>query len=182
MRIFIEMVVSLKIPDVTALTARRTLQRRMGFGEQLLDLTRADWWRLELDAPDLDAALALGRELAEQTNCFVNPNKHVYQVCERFVPPPAPTGSVIGVLCGFHDDPAGELTLAALRGRLGYADRVYGVERGTLWLLHLAETDPARARELAEAITVTVDHRGGLLVNRHSMWWRWADEEVGARG
>lgn len=169
----VELLVALKIPDVTAVTARQALQRRMGYGQVLADLRRADWWRLELDVPGPAAALALGRELAEQTNCFVNPNKHVYECVARVTPPPAGDGArAVCVLTGFRDEALAELTAQALRGRLGYGERIAGLEHGTLWTLTLNEPDAARARELAERMTLSDRRDSGLLANPHSMWWR----------
>lgn len=175
MSIDVELVVSLKIPDVVALTARQTLRRRLGHDE-LVDLTRADWWRLSLEVADEAAALLLGRELAEATNLFVNPNKHRYEL-GLSTPLPAPREGVtaVAVLTGFRDDAGASLAAQALRGRLGYGDRVSAVELGTLWVYQLAVDDPVRARELAEAMTVTRSRTAGLLVNPHSMWWRWAE-------
>ena len=40
----IELLVTLKIPDVTALTAANTLRRRLGFAERLVGLSRADYY------------------------------------------------------------------------------------------------------------------------------------------
>ncbi len=175
MSIDIELVVSLKIPDVVAVTARQTLRRRLGHDE-LVDLTRADWWRLSLNVADEAAALALGRELAEATNLFVNPNKHRYEVgLTTPLPEPRDGVTAVAVLTGFRDDATASLAAQALHGRLGYGDRVAAVELGTLWVFQLAVDDTERARELAEAMTVTRSRTAGLLVNPHSMWWRWAD-------
>lgn len=178
----VELLVSLKIPDVTAITARRTLQNRMGYGEVLRDLRRADWWRLELAVDDFDAALALGRELAEQTNCFVNPNKHVYDCLPRVELPAVEDGSAAAVLVGFYDEATASMTQRALQGRLGYGGQVLKVDRGTLWTFILAEPEPAKAQALVEAMTISGGRESGLLVNPHSMWHRWIGDEVTARG
>jgi phosphoribosylformylglycinamidine (FGAM) synthase PurS component len=79
----IELFVKLKIPDVTASTARNTLQRRLGYADVLRDLQREDYWDLTVEAESEDAARALGVELAERTNVFVNPNKHTYRLNVR---------------------------------------------------------------------------------------------------
>lgn len=173
MSIAIELLVSLKIPDVTAGTAKRAFQRRMGLGEVLADLKRADWWRIEVAAETEDEALAMGRELAEQTNLFVNPNKHVYE-CALHVVPPSKDGDLtaVSVLTGFEDEASAAMTAQALRGRLGYGDRIGEVERGTLWTFYLREPDLAKAKALAEEMTVSKSRERGLLVNPHSMWWR----------
>lgn len=168
----VELTVSLKIPDVTAITARRALQGPMGYGDALAELTRADWWRLALDVDDEAAALALGRTLAEQTNVFVNPNKHVFKVAAHAVARPAKEGlTAVGILTGFHDEAKAALALRALQGRLGYP-QVQALELGTLWTFHLREADPAAARALAERMAVTADRHSGLLANPNSMWWR----------
>jgi phosphoribosylformylglycinamidine (FGAM) synthase PurS component len=169
----VELTVSLKIPDVTALTARRALQGPMGYGAELADLRRADWWRLQLEAADDEAALALARALAEQTNVFVNPNKHVFQVSlHAGVRASRPGVVTVGVLTGFHDEAKAALALEALQGRLGYGEQVRGLELGTLWTFHLRTAEPAQARALAERMTVSHHRDSGLLVNPHSMWWR----------
>lgn len=169
----VELLVTLKIPDVTAATTRQALQRRLGYGEALQDLRRADWWRLELTAGSGDEALALGRELAERTNLFVNPNKHRFSCQPVWQPPAAAAGqTTVGVLTGFHDDATAGLAAQALQGRLGYAGRVGQVQHGTCWILCLNEPDRARALALAEAITVSTARGGGLLANPHSQWWR----------
>ncbi len=76
----IELLVSLKIPDVTALTAAGALRRRMGYADALKKLQRADYYRFEVDAGSDEEAQRLVTELAEKTNLFVNPNKHVFHV------------------------------------------------------------------------------------------------------
>ena len=173
MSISVELTVSLKIPDVTALTARHTLQGAMGYGAELAELTRADWWRIDVEAADEAAALALGGELAEQTNVFVNPNKHVFRVSTHaHTREPRPGLLPVGILTGFRDDAKAAMALAALQGRLGYGDRVRGLELGTLWTFWLRTTDAAEAHRLAERMTLTTDRHSGLLVNPHSMWWR----------
>lgn len=175
-RIAVELVVTLKIPDVTALTARHALQQQLGYGDVLADLRRADWWRLSLAVDSAELALGLARELAEATPLFVNPNKHTYTLDTRPpLPKPLPGTMVIGVLTGFHDDATADLTAQALRGRLGYGDRVAAVEHGTLWTLFLREPDAAKARVLAERITVSRRRGEGLLANPHSQWWRLVD-------
>ncbi|HAZ64439.1 MAG TPA: hypothetical protein DCZ72_12645 [Armatimonadetes bacterium] len=171
----VELTVWLKIPDMTALTARRTLQQRMGYGEQLADLTRTDWWRMELDVADEAAALALGEELAGRTTVFVNPNKHGYRVATTASPRERhPELTPVSVVTGFKGDPRATLTLEALQGRLGYGDRVRDLALGTFWTFWLREPDLAAAQALAQQMTLRTDRGTGLLVNPHSMWWRLA--------
>jgi phosphoribosylformylglycinamidine (FGAM) synthase PurS component len=180
----IELFVKLKIPDVTAGTARNTLQRRLGYADVLRDLQREDYWALTVEAESEDAARAFGVELAERTNVFVNPNKHTYRLNvrssqeseEREVSSsPLPSGEPIPVrvLTGFLGDASASLTQDALQGRLGYGQVIQGVERGTLWTLTLNADTPDQARQWAEEMVVTRGGQEGLLVNPHSQWWRW---------
>ncbi len=76
----IELLVSLKIPDVTALTAASSIRRRLGYNEVLKELRRSDYYSLDLNTTDPQVANELAHELAEKTNLFVNPNKHSYEV------------------------------------------------------------------------------------------------------
>lgn len=187
MRYQIELIVKLKIPDVTAITARNTLQRRLGYADVLRDLRREDYWALTVQVDSEAAARDLGIELAERTNVFVNPNKHTYrlnvrrpleaedsghQVSSLGLPPSGEPISV-QVLTGFMGDASASLTQEALQGRLGYGQMVQEVERGTLWTLILNTNNTVHARQWAEEMVVTRGGQRGLLVNPHSQWWRW---------
>jgi phosphoribosylformylglycinamidine (FGAM) synthase PurS component len=165
----VELLVKLKIPDVTALTAAGALRRRMGYREVLKSLRRADYYRLELAAADGQEAQALAQELAERTNVFVNPNKHVYEIraggqqCAT-----TPAGyQVAQVLVTDPNDGSAEGALAALQGRLGYGGRVLGLVRGVLWTLELDCADRQEAERVAGEIAVTRRRDAGLLMNPH---------------
>jgi len=166
----VELLVRLKIPDVTALTAANSLRRRMGYAEQLASLRRADYYRLGLNVESPDEAKALAVELAERTNLFVNPNKHLYEVR---LPEEHGAGSTQGeayeveVLVTDPNDGSAQGVLSALRGRLGYGDQVASLLKGVLWVLSLRADDLAQARALAEEIAVTKRIDQGLLVNPH---------------
>ncbi len=168
--IAVELTVSLKIPDVTALTAANAIRRRLGYADVLTSLRRADYYRLDLEAGDRSQAEELARELAEETNLFVNPNKHVYEV--RFPEDRGGDGATDGeydvsVLVTNPDDATGAGILSALQGRLGYGGRVVGVETGVLWTMRLAADSAEQAREMAEDITVTRSQSKGILINPH---------------
>ncbi len=171
----IELLVRLKIPDVTALTAVSALRRRMGYGDVLKELLRADYYALHLPADSQQSALDLARRLAEKTNLFVNPNKHAYELripAERAEP--APEDGVWPVEVLVTDAEGAEATdiEQALQERLGYADVVARVEQGTLWTMKLAASDLAAAEQIAEQITVTQARGQGLLVNPHFQAWQ----------
>ena len=48
----LELLVSLKIPDVTALTAASSIRRRLGYNEVLNELRRSDYYSLDLNTTD----------------------------------------------------------------------------------------------------------------------------------
>lgn len=165
----VELLVRLKIPDVTALTAAGALRRRMGYAEVLKSLKRADYFRLQLNVADSAAAIELATELAEKTNVFVNPNKHVYEVRAGSHQAVAESDGrhVVHVLVTDPTDGSAEGALSALQGRLGYGERVTGLVKGVLWSLELACESRARAEELAREIAVTTARDQGLLLNPH---------------
>lgn len=180
MRWEVELFVELKVPDVVALTARDTLCRRLGWQGKLVDLKRADYWRLTVEAPSAAEAEEFVQSLAERTALFVNPNKHRFSL--RVSPPGEERRArqregglwEVQVLTGFEEDAMGELTLQALRARYGVGEQVQGIQRGTCWTLWLRASDEAEAQAWAEAIVVARGRKEGLLVNPHSQWWRWA--------
>jgi len=164
----VELLVKLKIPDVTALTAAGALRRRMGYEDALLSLTRADYYRLELGTEDAGEALSLARDLAEKTNVFVNPNKHVYELRAGSKDiAAARDGYRVQVLVTDPLDGSAEGALAALQGRLGYGGRVTGLVKGVLWTLDLACDSAEEARRIASDIAVTRSREQGLLMNPH---------------
>lgn len=174
--ISVELVVSLKIPDVTALTAGNAIRRRLGYEDVLTALDRADFYRLELEVDDRERAEELMREVAEETNLFVNPNKHVYEL--RFPEDRDGDGSedgewLVNVLVSSPDDTSGEGIRAALHDRLGY-HQVANVETGVLWTMRIRAESEDEAREVAESITVTRSQSQGILMNPHfqeyEMW------------
>ncbi|MGD9496824.1 MAG: hypothetical protein AB7Y46_11030 [Armatimonadota bacterium] len=174
-----ELVVALKIPDVTALTAANAIRRRLGYEHTLKVLKRADYYRLELDLPDRAAAERLVREIAENTNLFVNPNKHVYKVRFPEDRGAARTGDgeyVVSVLVTNPDDSSGAQIAASLQSHHGYP-QVQGVETGVLWTLHLLADSQEQALAMAEDITVTRSQSKGILMNPHFQEYTlWAGE------
>ena len=76
----VELLVTLKIPDVTALTAANAVRRRLGYADTLAEMHRADYYCIDVAGDDADTALGLVRQMAERTTLFVNPNKHAFHV------------------------------------------------------------------------------------------------------
>jgi phosphoribosylformylglycinamidine (FGAM) synthase PurS component len=165
----VELLVRLKIPDVTALTAANSLRRRMGYAGTLQRLRRADYYRLGLNAATTEAALALAKTLAEDTNLFVNPNKHAYEVRlpDQAAEASAEAAHEVEVLVTDPNDGSAQGALSALQGRLGFGDRVASLTKGVLWLMDLRAPDHAAAKQLAEQIAVTRRIDQGLLMNPH---------------
>ncbi len=165
----IELLVNLKIPDVTALTAAGALRRRMGYAESLKSLTRADYYRFELDADSEEQAFALAGELAEKTNVFVNPNKHVFELRpSSHEPKQSDDGTqFVQVLITDPTDGSAEGALSALQGRLGFGDAVQGLLKGVIWTLEFATDSREEALELARNVAVTETREQGLLMNPH---------------
>ena len=165
----VELLVTLKIPDVTALTVANALRRRMGYAETLKELRRADYYRLDMACETDDEALALARELAEKTNEFVNPNKHVFEVLLPSRGGETASDGVYAahVLVTDPTDGSAQGILSALQGRLGYGGKVQGVLKGTLWTLRLACESAEKAREIARDVAVTEARDKGLLMNPH---------------
>ncbi len=171
----VELLVSLKIPDVTALTAASSIRRRLGYDDVLKELRRSDYYSLDLNTTDPQAANGLAQELAEKTNLFVNPNKHSYEVRS----PQQHTGGPnqqeglwrVEVLVTDAEGAEADDIQQALTQRLGYGGRVSAVRRGILWTLLLTAASADEARDIAESITVTRSRSEGLLVNPHFQAW-----------
>ena len=166
----IELLVTLKIPDVTALTAANTVRRRLGYAERLVALQRADYYRLEVDAETSAAAMDLVRELAERTNHFVNPNKHAFTVrpYDQRLSPPSRDGvyEVEALTTDAESDRSGDLEAALANDRLAQG-KIKAVHTGVLWVLRLRAESPQEAVEMARDIAVTRARDQGLLANPH---------------
>jgi phosphoribosylformylglycinamidine (FGAM) synthase PurS component len=162
----VALLVRLKIPDVTALTARNALQRRMGYHDVLRDLRREDYYEFEVDTDSLEAARDLITKLAEQTNFFVNPNKHAFSVVAADEGPSRGNGlQTVRLLVTDRDDDWGSGMVATLQAR--GATEVVGAARGVLWTMQLAADSPEAARRVAEEIGITRRIDQGLLLNPH---------------
>ncbi|MFO7946648.1 MAG: phosphoribosylformylglycinamidine synthase subunit PurS [Armatimonadota bacterium] len=173
----VELYVELKIPDVTALSAAGTLRRRLGYDDVLRELKRGDFYRISLDVDSEDEAVDMVQDMAENTNIFVNPNKHSFSVFaghHNSVAIDDSTDTAVNVLVIDPASGSGEAILNALQGRLGYGDVVKQVVTGTLWTLVLDVEDAADAKEITEEIAVTRSRQNGLLMNPHyqdyEMW------------
>ena len=150
----------LKVPDPTALTARDTLQRLLGFADVLRDIERSEVFAFRWDGA-VDARAILER-LARDTNLLQNPNKHFFEIAvgsETL----HPRGNV-WVLT--HEAGNGaDMGSVLARRRLVEGD-VPQVARGVLWELTGPE-DRGRRSRMAASIAETRERRAGLLANPH---------------
>jgi phosphoribosylformylglycinamidine (FGAM) synthase PurS component len=165
----VELLVRLKIPDVTALTASNSLRRRMGYGQTLAELKRADYYLFEVEAASADGAVATVRNIAERTILFVNPNKHAFDVLLKGEQPESKTEAGtfdVAVLVRDVDGDKGPGLCNAL-AKMGYGDAVRSVQAQTMWAMKIHAKNAEAARKIAEEIAVTHNRKQGLLVNPH---------------
>jgi len=150
----------LKVADATALTARETLQRALGYGRAVTEVDRSEIWAFRW-REEPRAAHVLER-LARETNLFHNPNKHRYEIAvgETRL---APRGNV-WVLVSVPGAGTG------MQGLLGRHHLITGeipvVRRAQLWELTL-DGDEADRLRMAREIAVAESHHKGLLANPH---------------
>src|SRR5262245_37632149 len=150
----------LKVPDPTALTAKDTLRRWLGFADVLKDIERSDVFVFLWE--DTAAARTILERLARDTNLLQNPNKHFFEIAvgsETL----HPRGNV-WVLT--HEAGVGaEIGSVLTRRRLVEGDAPQ-VARGVLWELTGPE-DRGRLSRMAAEIAETRERRAGLLANPH---------------
>lgn len=186
----IELGIRLRVPDVVAITARRTLWRRMGYERTLLDLAREEYWSIWVEAERLEKAQEIGEYLAEKSNIFVNPNKHRYRMKVSWqewdpsipisqldfpligegIPEKRESVYPIAILTGYWEDGTAEIVTNTLKKRLGYGDRIKGLLRAFLWMAWIKASSPEEAIGTAEKIALLRDSKEGLLCNPHSQW------------
>jgi phosphoribosylformylglycinamidine (FGAM) synthase PurS component len=140
----IELVVKLKIPDTTAITALQTLHE-MGFSK-IKDLKRADYYKFSIDG---DAEKF--REKISKTDIIVNANKHSFDFKVN------DDGSAKVKVSNFDDDNSG--LLATLRNRLGFKE-LKKISKYTMWNVY-SDTSKSETAKLAEKAAKD------LLVNAH---------------
>ena len=145
----IEMIVSLKVPDTTAITALQTLQK-LGFNK-IKDVKRADYYKFSVEGDE-----GKFREKISKVDILVNANKHSFafeikknasfEACIFFV-----------IVKNINDD--GASLLSMLKNRLGFSD-IKKVEKSVLWSLSI-ESEEKESRKIAEKAA------RDLLVNEH---------------
>jgi hypothetical protein len=147
----------LKVADPTALTARETLQRALGFGRVVEEVARSEI--LAFHWPNGDPRTALDR-LAVETNLLVNPNKHRWEIALEG-DPLRPRGNAWVLV---HQPGEGSALGRVLAERRLVSGAAPGTRRGVLWELTLAEgtEDP---RRVLDSLAVARARKEGLLAN-----------------
>ncbi len=140
----IEMIVSLKVPDTTAITALQTLHK-LGFSK-IKDVKRSDYYRFLMEGDEQKF-----RENISKVDILVNANKHSFDFSAK-------KDSMIKILVkNINDDGSG--LLSTLKNRLGF-DKIKKAEKGVLWSISI-EADEKEAKNIAEKAAKE------LLVNEH---------------
>lgn len=165
----IELFVRLKGRDLVALTAKTTLQQDLGYEGILEDLSREDYWLINVQVEDEQESQAMAKELATKTKLFVNPNKHIYRIGRRDEGKGSEEEGIyeIWVLVNYFEDREGELVRETLRSTYRFGN-IVEVKRGMLWRMAIRAENRKKARMLAEEMTLTRSVNKGLLINPHS--------------
>lgn len=129
----IEMVVGLKMPDNTAITALQTL-KKIGFNK-INDVKREDYYKflIEGDAEKFKKQIS-------KADILVNANKHYHDFSIK------KDGTMKILVKNINDD--GNGILSTLKNRLGFKD-IKQIEKGILWSLSM-DADENESRKIAE--------------------------------
>ncbi len=129
----VEMVVSLKVPDTTAITALQTLQK-IGF-TKISNVGRADYYQFSIEGDEKKFMNQICK-----VDILVNANKHAYAFS-------IPRENSIKILV--KNINGGESSiLATLKNRLGFKN-IEKVEKATLWSLSI-EAEGKEARKIVD--------------------------------
>ena len=134
----IEMVVSLKVPDTTAVTALQTLQR-LGFG-RLTDVKRSFYYKFSIDGSAEDFKSKISK-----VDILVNANKHSF---DFELKKNAGFGACIFFVLVKNIDDDGVGLLSTLKNRLGFSN-LKKAESAVVWIL-LIDANEKEARKIAE--------------------------------
>ncbi len=129
----IEMIVGLKVPDTTAITALQTLQK-IGFNK-IKAVKREDYYKFEFEGDEEKFKTQICK-----VDILVNANKHAY----GFSIPKDGTTKIL--VKNINDDGSG--ILSTLKNRLGFKN-IKKVEKVVLWSLTI-DADEKEARKIAE--------------------------------
>ncbi len=139
-----EMIVSLKMPDTTAITALQTLQK-LGFNK-IKDVKRSFWYKFSVEGN-----LENFKNKISKVDILVNANKHSFDFEIK-------KDNYVKILVKNIDDDGSGL-LSTLKSRLGFSN-LRKAESGVLWSL-LIDANERESGKIAEKAAKD------LLVNEH---------------
>ena len=129
----IEMVVSLKVPDTTAITALQTLQK-LGF-KKIQDVKRADYYKFLIEGDE-----GQFKSKISKVDILVNANKHSFDFSVR-------KDNIVKIsVKNINSGESG--LLSTLKNRLGF-NGIKKAEKAVLWLLTI-DADEKEAKKIAE--------------------------------
>ena len=140
----IEMIVGLKVPDTTAITALQTLQK-IGFDE-IKDVKRADYYKFLTEDNEEQF-----KNKISKVDILVNANKHAFDFSIK------KDNNVKILVKNINED--GNGILFTLKNRLGFKN-IKKAEKAVLWSLFI-DADENKAKNIAEKAAKE------LLVNEH---------------
>jgi len=156
------LLVRLRVRDVTALTAEETIRRWIEGGEKLARLDRADLWEFTYrDDGDFRGKI---EELVNDSNLFVNPNKHTFRFADDYRE--GWEEEVFLAVVRGREDLEGAVARNTLESRYRLAG-LEDVRYATLWVFRFDGVTGDEALGLAESFAVTRTRKDGLLVNPH---------------
>ena len=129
----IEMIVSLKVPDTTAITALQTLQK-LGFNK-INDIKRAEYYKFLIDEDEEKF-----QDKISKVDILVNAKKHY---CDFAI---KKDGAIKLLVKNINDDGSG--ILSTLKNRLGFKN-IKKAEKAILWSLSIV-ADEKSAKKIAE--------------------------------
>ena len=129
----VEMVVGLKVPDNTAITALQTL-KKIGFS-RITDVKREDYYEFLIEGDERKFMQSICK-----ADILVNANKHYYDFSIR------KENNVKISVKNINDDGSG--LLSTLKNRLGFKN-IKKIGKGTLWSLGI-EADENESRKIAD--------------------------------
>ena len=127
------MIVSLKVPDTTAITALQTLQK-IGFNK-IKDIKRADYYNFSIEG-----GTEKFKNQISKVDILVNANKHSYEFSIK-------KDKNIKILVKNIDDDGISL-LSTLKNRLGFKN-IKKIEKATLWSLAI-DADEKESKKIVE--------------------------------
>ena len=129
----VEMIVTLKVPDTTAITALQTLQK-IGFGK-IKDVNRSDYYEFLIEGDEEKF-----KERISKVDSLVNVNKHLFSFEIK-------KDACINILVKNIND-GGSGILSTLKERLGFSG-IKKAEKAVLWSLSI-DAEKNEAKKIAE--------------------------------